>query len=268
LEFEVNDKIISRFAICALFLLLAISSIMPISGLKVGGSILETNVTAGEHIKHVMTVSLSEGELATEAEARIMGYATNMQSGTDYVEKDDDENPYSASGYFEVSPESFSLEPGVPVEVLLEGDVPVDAGSGGRYALVEIHTAPHGNGTVGFSTAIIVPIRLTINGTNLAETGEIVKADISEDDVLSISFNNTGNHHYKASAEAILKDKEDKVIGNSSSRRGTALPAVPYPFTISLNPEGDLASGIYTVEISMIREDGMVMDTDETTFEV
>jgi hypothetical protein len=258
----------TKFKIYAILLLLAFALIMPVSCLRVDGSLLETEAAPGEHIRHVMTVRLSEGEQSVFAEAKVMGYGINKEGGIDPVEKEDDNNPYSASGYFKVSPESFQLEPGVPTEVVLEGDVPSDIQPGGRYALVEIHTAPQGNGTIGFATAIIVPIRLTINGTNLIKTGEIVESDISGDDVLSWSFKNTGNLHFIVSAEAILKDDEGKVIGNFSSQKVVAVPESVYPFKISLNPDNNLTPGTYTVELSAIGEDGILLDSSEKTFEV
>jgi hypothetical protein len=66
----------------------------------------------------------------------------------------------------------------------------------------------------------------------------------------------------------LLKDKAGENIGNTIIQKGTALPSVPYPFTFSLNPKGDLTPGAYTAEISIIREDGTVMDTDEMNIDI
>jgi len=258
----------SRFAICALFMLLVLSAIAPASGRRVDGSILKADVTPGEHIRHEMTLKIGEDEQAVDAKADIMGFGTNINGGNDYVVPDNDTSPYSARTFLKIEPESVHLEPGVPVKVILEGDVPEDVGSGGRYAIINIHTIPQGSGTVGFATSILVPIYLKINGTDLVMTGEITGINVSNDGVLSISFENTGNYHYGVSAEVLLKDEGDNIVKSVSSKNGTALPAVPYPFTISLNPEGDLTSGTYAIEAKVIRRDGTVLDTEDANFKV
>jgi len=242
--------------------------VLPVSGLRVDGAILTANVAPGEHIRHEMTVKIGENEQAIDAKAEILGFGTNINGGNDYVVPDNDTSPYSARDFFKIEPVSFRLEPGVPIQITLEGDVPKDVGSGGRYAMVNIHTAPQGNGTVGFATAILVPIYLTINGTDLVKTGKITGLNISNDSVLSMYFENTGNYHYGVSAEVLLKNNGDNIAKNLSSQKGTSLPTVLYPFKILLNPEGDLEPGTYTVEARVLLKDGTVLDSKETTFTV
>lgn len=258
----------SRLAIYALCLLLALSAVLPASGLRVDNAILSVDVVPGEKIRHEMTVRIGEDDQPTDAVAEVKGFGTNLHGSIDLVDPDDDLSPYSAREFFEINPGSFHLEPGVPVTVVLEGEVPEDVGSGGRYALVDIHTAPQGTGTVGFATAIIVPIYLTINGTEILKTGEIDGIEVSDEGVLSIFYENTGNYHYGVTAEVILTDDAGEVVKNFTIQKGTSLPTVTYPFTMPLNPDGDLAPGTYTVEATVIRSDGEVMDSEETTFEV
>jgi len=264
----VKDEMIPRVAICALCLLLALSAVAPVSGLRVDGAVLKADVSPGDHIRHEMTVRIGEGEQPVEARAEVMGFGTRPDGMIVPVGPGDDSSPHSAREFFEVHPESFRLEPGVPVKVVLEGDVPVDVGSGGRYAVVEIHTAPQGWGTVGYVTAITVPVYLTINGTEIVKTGEIAEIVVSEDEVLSISFENTGNYFYGVAAEVVLRDEGEDVVKTITTQKGTVLPAVPYSFTISLNSEGDLTPGSYTVEARVIRSDGEVVDSEVATFEV
>ena len=255
------------FEICVLCLLTSLL-VFPAAGLRVDGAIVEAEVLPGDHIIHEMTVRIGEDEQPVEAEAEVMGIGTNIHGVIEAVEPDDDRSPYSAREFFNLNPENFHLEPGVPVKVVLVGDVPEDVGSGGRYAMVQIHTSPIGNGTVGFATAINIPIFLTINGTEIVKTGEITEIEVSDDGVLTISFENTGNYHCGLSAEVILRDEGHDVVKTITSQRGIALPAVPYQFTISLNTESDLSPGSYTVEANVIRSDGEIMDNKEMTFEV
>jgi hypothetical protein len=258
----------SKFAAYALLMLLALSAIVPVSGLKVDNSIIRINVTPGEHIVQEMIVSLSEGESAVGGQADLMGFGTNINGNVAPLTAEDDKSPYSAREFFNVSPSSFFLEPGKPVSVVLEGDIPEDVGSGGRYALVHIHTLPQGNGSVGFVTAIIVPIYLTINGTDIITNGEITSMEVSQDGVLSGSFMNTGNCYYRLSVEALIKDKDGNVAKNVTSTEGVSVPSVPFNFKISLNKDSDLVSGQYQVEIKVVRKDGTVMDSSEATLEV
>jgi len=259
----------SRIAVYTLFIFLAFSVIAPVSGLRVDNSILQSNVTPGEHIRHEMRVMLSENESAIDAQAEIMGMGTTI-NGDNIVplNGEDDRSSFSARDFFEVSPASFTLEPGKPISVILEGDVPGDVGPGGRYAMVYFHTAPQGNETIGFTTAIIVPIYLTINGTDILRTGEIASVEVSNDGVLSGSFENTGNHYIRLSVEALLKDEDGNVVRNVSSQRVTSLPSIPIIFGINLDPDSDLSSGQYVVEVKMVSKDGTILDSEDKTFEV
>jgi len=268
LRFEVKFKMRSRSAICAFCLLLILSAVLPASELRVDNAILKADVVPGEKIRHEMTVRIGGDDQPVEAVAEVKGFGTNVHGSIDLVDPDDDLSPYSAREFFEINPGSFWLEPGVPVTVVLEGEVPKDVGSGGRYALVDIHTAPQGTGTVGVATAVIVPIYLTIKGTEILKTGEIDGIEVSDEGVLSIFYENTGNYHYGVTAEVTLTDDAGEVVKNFTTQKGTSLPAVTYPFTIPLNPDGDLAPGTYTVEAEVTLEDGTVLDTAETTIEV
>jgi hypothetical protein len=100
-------------------------------------------------------------------------------------------------------------------------------GSGGRYALISVHSPASGDealgseGMVGVAVAINSLVRLTISGTELQRTGEI--ADLStagpsnaQNQNISLIFKNTGNYHYKAQAEAALKDKAKAICFASS----------------------------------------------------
>jgi hypothetical protein len=114
---------------------------------------------------------------------------------------------------------------------------------------------------------------LTIKGTDLVETGEIKTLDVQEGDdglVARLLFENTGNHHYKASSEAVIEDERGEVVAEVSTPVGASsiLPADVRMFNIQLDQVADLASGTYTVEARVIKEDGTVLDTEETTFEV
>jgi hypothetical protein len=185
------------------------------------------------------------------------------------MEVTDEMEPCSAVGFLQLTPESALIEEGKPAKFVLEGRVPEGVGSGGRYALVKITTPPQGEGQVGIALGTIAPIRLTISGTELVETGEIADLTISGSDV-SVTFKNTGNHHFKASAEAALIDDDGGIVASVGAplMYTSLVPTASWLFKMSFDLEEDLSPGTYTVDVSVIHEDGIVLDTEEATFEV
>jgi len=266
---EENDEMRSAFIILGVCLFLALSTTS--SSLTFSGAILEQEVSPGEEIFHTITVSLSGDETSMEAVGGIYGYGMGLD-GTRIPQEDTDKmKPYSATGFLKLTPEMALIEEGAPAKFVLEGRIPEDVGSGGRYALVEIHTPPQGDGQIGIALATIAPIRLTISGTELAETGEITDLNVSDSEV-SVVFENTGNHHFKASAEAELIDSDGSIVASvEAPLMYTALvPTASWLFEMSFDPENELelAPGTYNVDVSVIKEDGTVLGTEEATFEV
>jgi len=239
------------------------------SSLSVSDALLVREVSPGDHIDHKVTVSIGKDQQELEAFAGIFGYGMGLDGARNPLEAEADSNPYSARGFLKISPESATLPPGEQVTFLIEGDVPDDVGSGGRYALAEIRTAPQGSTQVGISLAALVPILLTINGTDLVHTGEITYLSASSAEVSAI-FENTGNHHFKANAEADLIDAEGEVVAKAEAplMSNSLVPTASWLFKMAFEAEEELAPGTYIVEVSVIHEDGTVLDTEETTFEV
>ena len=262
------------FKTCILCFFLAISAIAPVSGISVSGFYLITEVAPGDHIRHVMTANIGD-VTPTDMIAQINGCGTDPSGMRIALNSDEDTSPYSAREFLKVSPERARLESGKPAEFILEGDVPKDVGSGGRYAIVTIQTVPAGNGSVGVSAAIEVPIYLTIADSDIIETGEIIGLEITDNDdalLADVTFKNTGNHHYKASAEILLKDKNGEVVDRTVTpsdldSTDSIIPTFSRHFQIYFDNE-DLGHGAYTIVAIVTKEDGTVLDTEETTFEV
>jgi hypothetical protein len=233
------------------------------------GALLEKEVAPGEEISHTITISLSGNESSMEATGGIYGYGMGLD-GTRIPREDDEEmKPFSAIGFLKLTPENATIEPGKPAVFVIEGRVPEDIGSGGKYALVEIHTPPQNRSQIGIALAVIAPIRLTITGTDLVETGEITDLDVSGDGASAI-FKNNGNHHFKASSEAILKNDKSEVVASAKAPlMNTALvPAASWLFKMNFKLENELNHGDYTIEVKVIREDGTVLDSKEKTFTI
>ncbi len=258
-----------KCVIYALCLLVALSTTSSAETLSVTGTRFEAEVIPGEHIVHTITVKISEGDPPVDLNAMIFGYGLSLESSKITLRPDEDLSPYSATDFLKITPTQVSLFPGESKTIVLEGDVPMDVGSGGRYALVKIETDALGKGVVGVVMAVVVPVRLTVSGTDLVETGEITDLRISEDKVSAI-FESTGNHHYLAGAEAVLKDEGGNVVANYStaSRIDPLLPMTSHLFEVQFDSKNGLTPGTYTVEVSVIHENGTVLDTEEAIFEV
>ena len=257
----------SKLVICAVCLLLAISTDALAASLTVTGALFEEEVSPGDHISHEITLSIGETDKPTDATAGIFGYGLGTDGAKIALSPDEDISPYSASEFLIISPKNVTFHPGEGVVFVIEGDVPKDVGSGGRYAIASIDTAPQGSGPVGIALAAIAPIRLTIAGTDLIETGVINELSFSEY-TASVLFENTGNHHYGAFAEAYVKDGQGEVVATASSSSDKIIPTFSRLFNAQFDQGEYIAPGSYIVEVKVIKDDGTVLDTEETIFEV
>lgn len=259
------------FAELALFILIFLPAS---SGLGVEGVIFEADASPGQHVEHEMTVSLRENEAPIDLQVDIHDWGQALDGSNQELE-DGTKSSYSAKGFLKASPASFHLEPGGSQKVLVEGDIPEDVGSGGRYALISIHSLvpreeEESGGSVGVAVAINALVRLTISGTELSRIGEITDMNIecptsSEHQNISLTFNNTGNYHYKALAKADLKDKEGNLLASSSSPLSSnIIPSVARIFSICLTPEKTLDPGTYSISAIVEDEEGSALASKET----
>lgn len=259
-----------NYAFC---LILILSAIAPVSGIMVGGIRLVTDVSPGDHILHLITVDIGDDGEAVDVVAQLKGCGMALDGSRVQLVPEEDTEPYTARNFLKVTPERTTIEPGTRADFVLEVNVPEDVGAGGRYALVNIATVPVGGGVVGVSSAVEIPVFLTIEGTELIETGEITNMEVSEVEgglQVDVMLENTGNHHYKAGAEALLVDDEGNVVAEASvpTSENSIIPTYTRLFAIQFDPAEEFTLGTYTVEATVIKEDGTVLDTEETTFEV
>ena len=259
------------FAELAFFLLI----FMPASSaLGVEGVIFEAEAAPGQHVSHEITVSLRENEDPMDLQVDIQDWSQTLD-GSNQEQEDGAVASCSAKGFLQASPASFHLESGGLQKVLVEGEIPEDVGSGGRYALISVHSLPSveeeedSEGNVGVAVAINALVRLTISGTELLRRGEITDMKIEdpsscEHQNISLIFKNTGNYHYKACAKAALKDDEGNLLANSSSPLSSnIIPSASRIFSFSLTPEKELLPGTYCISTIVEQEDGSILATKE-----
>jgi methionine-rich copper-binding protein CopC len=254
--------------------LLILAAGLASAGLAVGGANLEKSIAPGEHLSHVIKVATSASDTPMDIHAEVFGYGQSLQGLNTEQNASLDKSPYTARPFLKVSPSSFHLDPGKSQEVTLEGDIPKDVGSGGRYALVGVRTLPIGNGSVGFVLNIEVPIMLTINGSEIQNKGEIESLSIEEPisadkQQMSLTFKNIGNHHYNANVTAVVKDKDGQVVANASTPLvRPILPTYSRQVKLEITPNAPLKQGTYTADATVSLADGTVLTTKETSFQV
>lgn len=255
-------------------------SLAPTSfGLGLEGVIFEAEAAPGQHVSHEITVSLRENEGPMDLQVEILDWGQSLDGSNQELEVGA-VACCSAKDFLRASPDRIHLESGESQKILVEGDVPKDVGSGGRYALISVHSPASGDealgseGMVGVAVAINSLVRLTISGTELQRTGEI--ADLStagpsnaQNQNITLIFKNTGNYHYRARAEAVLKDGEGNILASSQTPLSSnIIPCASRIFEVPLMPEKDLLPGTYRIIAAVKQEDGGVLATKEMEIDI
>ena len=244
------------------------------AGLAVGNAILEKEIAPGGNISHLMTVSTRESDPSMDIKVDVMGYGQSLDGTNIGLNASRDTGTYTARPFLKASPDSFHLDPGKSQKVMLKGDIPSDVGSGGRYALINIHSLPMGNKSVDVVLAVEVPIRLTINGSDIINKGEIESLDLvepvsSKEQKLSLILKNTGNHHYRPMAKTVIEDQDGTIVANASSPSVyTLLPNYSRLIKIDITPEPPLKPGAYTVNATVNMDDGTVLANKKMPLEI
>lgn len=124
-------------------LALLLMAMIPVGlGLGVSGVIFEADVSPGDSISHEMTVSLREGEMPLDLVVRVEDWNQSIDGVNQPQEEMAGQSTYSARSFLKAEPSKFHIDPGESRKIVLRGDVPLDVGAGGRYALIGIYS-PH-----------------------------------------------------------------------------------------------------------------------------
>jgi len=260
---EVLVKIRGIIGLCLVAdLLLALS--LPISaagGLTVYGGKIETSVTPASNNSYTMEVA-NTSDTPMEIGVEVKGYG--MSTAQDFIalEPKDDSSPYSALALLDVSPAAFHLEPGKSQFITINSKIPAGIGNGGRYAIVYIHTAATGDGSIGVIRAIAARVLLTISGSKLDTTSQItevslVKAAPQKTASVTVTVANNGNYHFKPQIRATVRNGDKVVATTSAVAPGwPILPGYSRQFQLDLNGASPLPAGIYQVEVEVDDESG------------
>jgi hypothetical protein len=117
-------------------------------------------------------------------------------------------------------------------------------------------------------------VELTVSGNKTTKSGEIKELRTQEpasgkQQNISVIFRNTGNIHYKVKILGSLVDQSDKVLANATATSSISImPGALRMFNFSLIPKKELQPGTYDINATVRLEDGTVMASNETRFEV
>jgi hypothetical protein len=267
-NFRNESRMIGIIALCLLLVLPAAVSAIGVTGSKYVGSIQP----GGTDI-HNMTVTIGANDNPTDVLVEVYGFGQNIGQGYAAVTQANDVSPYSARSFITLSISSFHLEPGASQNVDATISVPANTGPGGRYALIYIHAKPSKGAS--FTTAVLVPVLITIAGTPPTVTGSITNLSVGEVTVgqpitVTTTLKNTGNYHYYNTVNMItISDATGNLVGNFSTQPAiyAIIPGNTVHYTITPKLQ-DLPAGTYTVDSKVLLESGTALDEKTTTFSV
>ena len=264
--------------LAAVLLALPLISSAPVSaspGLSVSPLVLKTSIAPGDSRTFTMTVGSGAGDPPMDIVVEVKGLGQSPDGRYQALALGEDKSPYSAQSFISISPQEFHLEQGASQEVEVVIAVPEDVGDGGRYAIIYTHIKPAAQSGTSIVSAIGTSLVLTISGTELIKTGSISDftiAEIVSGEPLDIAavLENTGNYHYKALAEAILKDGAGSELATASTSltSSSIVPTCSREFKLSLTLGEGLSPGTYHIDLETRLKDGTVLDSQTESLEI
>jgi hypothetical protein len=244
------------------------------AALNVLGSKFMENVAPGQTVAFPMTLSIASTDSPADLELSVLGFGNGPDGRYLGVEPAQDTSPYTARPLITLDKPTVHIPSGGKETVTATITVPSSAGSGGRYALINIHTKPVGGGAVALVTAINVPVMITLKGTKITETGSIDSVRVGDiiqgrPLLVTTTFTNSGNHHYYGIKNDItVSDASGKTLAQAATVPliSAVVPGGKIDFVNTVN--ADLTPGTYTVVSRVTGSGGSVLATKSTSFTV
>lgn len=258
------------------FALIFVLTSLPVMALTVGqsgGKGLNAEVVPGETYKQNLSVIVDKKEPATDVLIEILG-CRDGDNGIEPVQADADSSSYSARTFILPSEITVHCEPGETKDIQVTVTIPSDAKSGGRYAAFRFSTIPKPGATVNMISAIVLPIKFTISGSQLIHTGKI--EGITTGPVISgqpidifTSFKNTGNHDFNIRGKVEINDtSNNRIIDTLYVNTTSPIPEDSKRIKVSFTPEENLAPGLYSIKSTLTLEDGTLLGEDNGNFQI
>jgi methionine-rich copper-binding protein CopC len=268
------SKIHALYIVMAGVLILCVMCAAPVSGIRVTGSKYMNSLSPGDTTIHKMTISTGPNDPPMDMQVEVWGFGQSLQNSYSSLPPAEDTSPYSARSLITLTSPSLHLNPGESKEITATIAIPASVGDGGRYALITIHNAPVGNGSTAIVTAISVPVLITIAKSKISPAGSIVKvstADIIPGQPIRITtaLKNTGNiHYYKTKNSVSILDSTGKEVATAATEPSSYANIPTFTVNYEVNVDTPLPPGAYTATSKVSLEDGTVLDTKSTSFEV
>jgi hypothetical protein len=265
-----------RFPVLVLVLLfVAVCAVQPAAALKVEGDKIMVDVVPGTTYLFPMAISIDPTDSASDYAVDVLGFGQSVTGGSyTPLAAADDTSPYSARTFVTVDSPVIHLAPGQRQAFNATINVPQNVGAGGRYAIIYIHPAATSGGGTTFATAMIVPVMLTIQNSNLIETGTITGLSVGnivagQPITVSSTFQNTGNHHYYGVVNQVtVADASGNAVGTAKSNPAAfaMIPGQSVSFDTSFSTP--LGVGTYTVKSNMLLGNNTVLASNSTSITV
>jgi hypothetical protein len=264
-----------RTALLLAFLLVMAAVALPAAALRVEGAKIIMDVNQGKIYPFPMAVSIKETDPEADYAVDVLGLGQALGGSYTWIQPDRDTSPRTARPFISVEAPPIHLKPGGRQAFNATIRIPTAAGAGGYYAIILIHpTAAGGGQQAAFAAAIAVPVMLTVNGSQLTETGQVTGVSMApvvpgQPVTVQVNFTNTGNHHYFGLATNVtVLDSGGKSIATASS--GPFARAVIPSQTVRFNVPvlGSIPPGTYTAEVTTVLPDGRVLGEGTAPFTI
>jgi len=235
-------------------------------------------VSPGQVIVHTMNVSISSTDPATDVLVSVDGVAQTSTGAYILLDAAHDTNPDTARPFISVDTNSFHLDPGQSRDITATVTMPQNATLAGYFAVIQISTPPvvNNGSNVGISTAVNVPVYLTLEDSQFIHTGKITgitTGPITNGQPVAITaaFQNTGNTYFKIEGETTVFESEgagsivldDMPVTLTAS---SVLPGMSRDMEADYTPSGKLSPGTYMIDSKIMLSDGTVLDETTSSF--
>jgi hypothetical protein len=222
-----------------------------------------------------MSFGIGPNEAPADISLQVMGFGQSMDTGFVPVDPTEDTNPYSARTFISLDNTTLHLKPGMTQPVTATITLPKNVGPGGRYAIIYVHSVPAAGGQTTIATAVVIPVLITVSGTQPSLTGSIDNVNVGDltagqPVIVTTTFRNTGNYHYRYTVNNVTITDSNKNIlarGSTQPSENSIIPGNTVQYIVQ--PEiKNLPEGTYTVDSKVLRDNGQVLDEKTSTFSV
>ena len=268
-----NEPNRHTMALTVTIISLVLLLVLPASGISISGAKYAGSIQPGTTAVHTMTIGIKSSDAPTDMTLSVMGFGQSMDRSYNTLDPENDVSPYTARPYITLDKTTIHIEPGTTQTVNALISLPANIGAGGRYAIIHVQAIPPAGQL--YSSAIDVPVMITIGGTTPTLSGSITGVDAGTPIqgipvTVTTTFTNTGNYHYYHTVNDVaVTDASGHPVSNVSTAPAAEaiIPGNTVQFAAQIPAKG-LQPGTYTADSKVLLEDGGVLDEKTARFDV